>query len=206
MAYENPAAAAEMYGQMQDAQGNQARIAQARAASEDLAYNRQSTRSNRALTRAAQLLAQPGAMENGVLSEQAYRMLTRIAAAEGTTPEALGINPGMTEREIALLSGSGMTVNQTKTLPLAERRTDVSERNALTAERNSRRPTRVAQPRSQTSLEYYQELTRGGRARTADEQAWIDDYLGGSEGRSSVPGAATGGGGGFSIRSVRDPG
>jgi hypothetical protein len=114
------------------------------------------------------------------------RSITQQAASEGLTLEELGIDPNWTVEEATTFANSGMTVNQQRNLPLAERRVATGEYNSESQRISATRPRAAARPRSQTELEYFQELEQvPANERSIEEQQWMDDYNGLNRGRSS---------------------
>lgn len=117
---------------------------------------------------------------------RALTILQRMAQANGLTLEQLGIVPGMTPEDFALYAEGGWNVNQQRNYPLAQARVTQGQQNAdANTLRASRAPAPRA-PRSQTELEYYQELSNiPAGQRTAEQQTWMDDYVGMNDRRAS---------------------
>jgi hypothetical protein len=101
----------------------------------------------------ANTLNNPGAFgPDGKLSDEAYDILSQQARAANTTPEAIGIRRGMSQREASLIASSNMTVSQQQMLPIQQQRADAAtsqaQSSAIRADKapSGRAPAKEPQP------------------------------------------------------------
>lgn len=180
-AYIDHAAATEMYDNYLVNEVDRLRADNNRYNYESLARKRNSDVNETALTRSQRLL---GAVRNESELAMVMRSIQQQAAADGVTMEQLGIDPGWSVEEATAFANGEMPVYQARNLPLAERRTASEEYRAQTGRISATRPRAERQPRSQTELEYFQELEGvPANERSVEEQQWMEDYTGQNRGR-----------------------
>lgn len=139
----------------------------------------------------------------------ALRQIAQLAERVGLTPDELGVSENMTEDERYIYGRGDMTVNQQEALPRTDRRLDQTDRriditesqgaqriaiarkNADTAYQRMLRSGRSgSRPRADTELEYFRALENvPASQRSAEENAWVKDYLG-----DAAPRGPSGGG------------
>jgi hypothetical protein len=78
-----------------------------------------------------------------------------------------------------------MTVNQQVQVPYTERRVQVAEQNADSQRISATRPPAGRAPRSQTELEYFQQIDKAGGPKTQGQKDFYKKYTQG-KGRGSV--------------------
>lgn len=175
-AYVDPAVAATMYDNYLTRDIARQRAENNRFNYESLDRKRDSDIGETALTRSQRLL---GAVTNDAELAMVMRSIQQQAAAEGVTMEMLGIDPSWTLDEATSFANGEMTVNQQRRLPLEERRVATGEYNSESQRISATRPRAAARPRSQTELEYFQELEQVPAAeRSVEETQWLQDYTG----------------------------
>ena len=92
----------------------------------------------------------------------------------------------MTDAQRAVIAGSDMTVQQQQQIPFTERRVAATEKNAESSRIRANRAPAPRAPRSQTELEYYQELSNIPAAqRTPEQKAFMDKYTRSGRGGNS---------------------
>lgn len=122
---------------------------------------------NDASNKIARLFASPEGQKN---PEAAYQYAQRIAKAYGTTLEALGLDPSMTEDERGMFAATDMTVNQIKNLPIAQQNAD-TRRISATRPRAASRPSN---PTNASMAAPILDKVRRGEAITPGEQEFLD--------------------------------
>ena len=174
----NPEAAREL---MTAIQTNQLRTAQAQSlqqSRESLINDRTDDQKERGLNRLTRLVA----------AGAPYPVVAAAATQYGITAEELarfGVVEGMTDEARRSFANSDMSVPQQYEQPRADARLELAERNTAATESNARsnaqraaRPPAGRAPRSQTELEYYQEISaKPVSQRTPEERAWAEDYI-----------------------------
>jgi hypothetical protein len=123
------------------------------AARESLASDRKFDNREKAYTRLSRLT------KAGV----PYDQLMKFAAANGLDSaqiEAMGIRPDMTPEERDQIGAFDISGNNQQMFPLQERRTATGEKNAESSRIRANRPPVGRAPRSQTELEYFQDIGR----------------------------------------------
>lgn len=118
--------------------------------------------------------------------QAALRQAELTAQRAGVTLEELGVFEGMTPEQMAVFAAGDMTVNQQEQLPRRDRQLNISQQNADTASRNSRRPAAGRNPTEASELTRIRNrINAGNELNQGDQQTW-DRYINGTRGSDNA--------------------
>lgn len=185
LAVHNPEAAQQLLQRVQQAQYQQGSLASQEAARQNQAQDRNYTNVSQARNQVARWLQAADTPEKqAFVIQQAQRLANEL----GVDVADFGL-PGegaLSEGQRAILAAGDMTVNQQVQVPFTERRVSTGEYNAETGRINATRPRPA---RSQTELEYYQQVANiPPSQRTPEQNDFMKKYIQGTRGgRSLIP-------------------
>ncbi len=152
-----------------------------------------------ARNRAARYLSQADTPEKQAKALEYIGMLAKQANVD--VADLIGDENQMSEAARQVLSSGDMTINQQnmqdyrqQQLQQGSRRLDIAQQNANANTTRANRPPAGRQPRSQTELEYFKEISKiPSDQRTPDEQAFVKKYTGTNKksARGSLPSGKT---------------